>query len=96
MRRFPTIMQTELGFEGAPMMVCCLGVAGLVAAIVIARYVYQDNKLESTKQHHPKGIGFTGINQQKEHLRKITRKTSPNLDEHYYEYSRHNPTLHRY
>ena len=95
MRRFRPVMQTELGFEGAPMMIACLGVAGLVGTILLARYVHQDNKIESTKRHHPKGIGFTSMNAQKEHLRKITRKTSPNIDEHYYEYSRHNPLPHR-
>ena len=95
MRRFPSVIQTHLGFEGKPMMVACLGVAGLVGAIVLARCLYEDNKLEATKRHHPKGIGFTSMNHQKELLRKVTRKISPNLDENYYEYSRHNPIRHR-
>ena len=95
MRRFPPIMNKSLGFEGAPMMIACLGVVGLIGAVVVARYVSEDNKLEATKKHHPKGIGFTAMNAQKEILRKATKKIAPNLDENFYEYSRHNPFHHR-
>ena len=95
MRRFPYIPQHKLGFEGAPIIFTCLGVVALVGAAFAARYLGEDKKLEATKKHHPKGIGFTSMNHQKELLRKATKKIAPNLDENFYEYSRHNPLRHR-
>jgi hypothetical protein len=88
MRRFPTIPQEQIGFEGAPMYYMVGGVLFLVLGTLVARAVFEDNKIESTKRHHPKGIGFTGIDQQKEHKRLKAVKVSPNIDENYYEYSR--------
>lgn len=87
-RRFLPQIQTELGFEGAPLTYMACGIACLVAATFIARKFSKDRKIENTKRHHPKGIGYTSINQQLDHLREITKKVSPNLDENYYEYSR--------
>ena len=95
MRRFPTIPQVELGFEGAHMTFLIGGCIFLGSAIVVARYLTEDRNIEESIKHHPKGIGYTGINKQKDFLRKMTKKISPNLDEHYYEYSRHNPMPHR-
>ena len=95
MRRFPTIAQNELGFEGTPVVYLCIGIIALFGAVCGARIYSADNKIEKSKRHHPKGIGFTNINSQKEYLRNITKKFAPNLDEKYYEYSRHNPLRHR-
>ena len=95
MRRIASVVQTELGFEGPPTAYVCMGFVSLIGLAVLARYVYEDNKIESSKRHHPKGIGYTSINRQKDNLRDATRKVSPNLDENYYEYSRHNPKRHR-
>ena len=94
-RRFPNQMTTNLGFEGAPMMSVCLGITAIVGGAFLSRYLFDDNKIEASKRHHPKGIGFTNINKQKELLRQKIKKFKPNLDESYYEYSRHNPTSHR-
>ena len=95
MRRFPSTLNTELGFEGSPTYIFCVGVVGLIGLAVAARYITEDTTIEKSKRHHPKGLGYTTINQQKDKLRDITKKVQPNIDENYYEYSRHNPKRHR-
>ena len=95
MRRFPTIVETDLGFEGAPMAIVCGGVAILIGAAIASRYFNEDRNIEQSKRHHPKGIGYSSINKQKDWLRNTTKKVQPNLDENYYEYSRHNPLRQR-
>lgn len=93
-RRFPSQISTNLGFEGAPLMYAAIGAAVLVGGIFIARTMNEDRKLENTKRHHPKGIGYTSINKQMDHFRNITKKVSPNIDENYYEYARKNKRYH--
>lgn len=66
MRRFPPNPQIELGFEGGPFVLVAAGFGLLVAACFVARYVSDDNQFETTKRHHPKGIGYTSINKQKD------------------------------
>ena len=94
-RRFPPNIANVIGQNGE-LGYFLLGAAVLVAGAAFAlRAAHKDNKLETTKRHHPKGVGFTGINHQLNHMRNITRKVSPNIDKNYYEYSRHNPSRER-
>lgn len=95
MRRFPSQPLTTLGYEGYPMMIFMGGVAALGLGIVALRLYHQDTKLENSKKHHAKGVGYSNVNKEMDHLRNITHKTSPHIDENYYEYSRFNPVNHR-
>ena len=94
-RRFPFRVPNVVGHNGE-LGYFLLGAAVLVAGAAFAlRVANEDNKLETTKRHHPKGVGFTGINHQLNHMRNITKKVSPHIDKNYYEYSRHNPSRER-
>ena len=90
-RRFPSIPETSLGYEGTPFHMLMFGIGFLVVASMATRYITADNSMERTKRHHPKGIGYTSINKQKDKLHNMITKISPNLDETYYEYSSRNP-----
>lgn len=88
MRRFPVQVQDSYGFEG-PVISGFVLIAGIVViGSLVARSVFADNKIENTKRHHPKGIGYTSLNHQMDLLREKTKKFSPNLVENYYEHSR--------
>ena len=71
------------------------GAVAIGVGSLLLREFNEDNKLEVSQRHHPKGVGFTAINKQMNHLRNITKKISPKIDENYYEYSRHNPSRQR-
>ena len=87
-RRFPSVEHQNLGFSAKPMMVFVGTLSLLVFGSIIARTITTDNKIENTKRHHPKGIGYTSINNQMDKLREKAYKTFPKMDEHYWEYSR--------
>ena len=87
-RRFQPQFTQNLGFSGKPMMLF-IGVAStLIIGSIVARTIYADNKIENTKRHHPKGIGYTSINNQLDKKRNHAYKLFPKMDEHYWEYSR--------
>ena len=52
-------------------------------------------EIKVSTRHHAKGVGFTKMNEQFDKLRQKVSHVAPNLDESYYEYSRHNPKRHR-
>lgn len=81
------IIQQSYGFQGTPMKYFLCGVALLIAGTAIARQFDVDNKIENTKRHHPKGIGYSGINHQMDLMREQTRKLVPKMDEHNWEYT---------
>ena len=93
-RRFPVNMHQVADTSNVIMYIIGGAVAIGVASLVL-REINTDNKLEVSQRHHPKGVGFTSINKQMKHLRNITKKIVPHIDENYYEYSRHNPTRQR-
>ena len=93
-RRFPVSMHQEMNMSSV-MFYILAGVAAVGVSSFILRELNEDNKLEVSQRHHPKGVGFTNINKQMQHLRNITKKIVPHIDENYYEYSRHNPTRQR-
>ena len=93
-RRFPVRVHEEL--PSSIVFYFLFGAAALVGVgSLILRELNEDHKLEVSQRHHPKGVGFTNINKQMKHLRNITKKIVPHIDENYYEYSRHNPTRQR-
>ena len=86
-RRFPVVYNERLGFEGKPMVFLIGTISLLVVGSVVARAMTSDNKIEHTKRHHPKGIGYTSINHQMDNMRDKAQTITPKLDEHYWEYS---------
>ena len=96
-RRFPPQpFQIADSNDSTITMFIVAGVA--LAGVVFLANIYDKNskkEITSSKRHHAKGVGFSKMNEQFDKLRKKIRKVSPNLDESYYEYSRHNPKRHR-
>ena len=87
-RRFPVVYQQHLGFDSTP-TAFLLGFGSLlIIGSIIAKSYTADNKIENTKRHHPKGVGYTAINHQMDKLRDNAFRVFPKLDEHYWEYSR--------
>ena len=87
-RRFPVSLTKQHGFNGLPMRYLVCGLGLMLGIGVLARVLTADNKLEATKRHHPKSIGYTSLNKQMDLMREATQKITPNIDEHFYEYSR--------
>ena len=87
-RRFPVIQEQHLGYEGTPLKLLIGGVSLLVIGSIIARSINSENKIENTKRHHPKGIGYTSISNQMDNLRDKAYKTHPHIQDTNYEYSK--------
>ena len=89
-RRFPPNPTQTLGYEGTPMLMLGVAFAAILGTAYILRVSQTESNVEISKRHHPKGVGFTGINKQIDKLHNKVKKFNPKIDENFYEYSRMN------
>ena len=74
--------------EGNELLYFIVGGAALIfAGSLVVRNMNEDRKLEVSKRHHPKGVGYTDINEQLRHMTKKQKKFVPDFGGKFYPFS---------
>ena len=83
----PEVIQEFTLQDGLPMKWIFTGICVLIVGSVISRAISDDKKFEVTKRHHPKAVGYTGINHQMDVMNENVMNMIPFAPANKFEYS---------